>query len=138
VAFVLNFADYCLKDGREYRTVVAEQFEKCAKRQVKAPAILNKLGRLVTAHSKLGVTTSCAKFIENGTRHLNVRSLSSGIFDEMVKQRKEWGLDELETEHKTKHSTTQDGFIAAEIPSSSVSHDQKRTDRANSCRPRIH
>jgi hypothetical protein len=120
-AFVLNFADYCLESSKDYKTYVIEQFAKFANRQVSDSAIRSKIDRLVAAHSKPGVFTSCDKFLQEGTQCLNIQSLPPGVFEKMQKQRKLWNLEVLSKEDEAKRSAAESATIASGDTATSVS-----------------
>jgi hypothetical protein len=121
VAFVLNFVDYCLRDGCDYKAVVVTEFANFTQREMKLNAILNKLRGWLSTHSRRGVTASTANFIENGTQLLSIRSLSPTLLAEMQAQRKLWGLDELDEGQEAENSAEHDDTEAAASTTASVS-----------------
>ncbi|KAF2025870.1 hypothetical protein EK21DRAFT_92905 [Setomelanomma holmii] len=84
-AFILNYADVCLQQQRDYNKSVTEEFTKFAKRDVSMNAIKNKLRYLLTKYTtdKAG---SAKKFLEVGTGRLNVAAIPTKLLKEMNEQ----------------------------------------------------
>ncbi|KAH4308205.1 hypothetical protein HBH70_050320 [Parastagonospora nodorum] len=92
VAFVLNFADFCLqREGSDFRRGVEQEFLKFANRKVTVAAISAKM-RTVPAKQD---NVKWADLADTGTQCLDLEKLPRGVIDEMQRQRRVWGLKEL-------------------------------------------
>jgi hypothetical protein len=97
VAFVLNFADVCLRDQTDFKTHVIEEFLKFAGREVTATAIQTKMNRTLAEYGN----TKCGDLAVKGTQSLEISRLPTKIVEIMREQRKGLGLGELDMGDKS-------------------------------------
>lgn len=106
-AFILNYADVCLRQQQDYNATVAEKISSYAKRKVPIGSVKKKVYRVLSGNNATGFSGPYAKLVQEGTRHLDISSLPTDLVNEMKAQRKELGLDELS---------------AADVPGRSIDH----------------
>jgi hypothetical protein len=116
-AFVLNFADICLKKEEDFRATIMDAFLNFAKREVTAAAIEGKVRRIVAKHSDV----SFRNFLKEGTGVFDVQTFPSKLLDIVQQQRRTWGLGELKKEVGSEDCTTQSGPTGSRDAVNSVS-----------------
>jgi hypothetical protein len=124
IAFVLNFSDFCLKDKKDYRSLVTAELSKFANRNITTTAIKSKMEKTLA-------TCCSAKYsdlVKNGTQSLDLSKLPSQILNFMKQQRTLWGLDELSTPGDSEGSATQGSEDAVSRTMVVSERDHRRAD----------
>jgi hypothetical protein len=108
IAFCLNFADFCLRERSDYRSLVTAELAKFAKRDITTTAIESKMRKtLATCSAKY------ADLINKGSQSLDLAKLPSQVLNIMKQQRAKWGLDELSATGDSEGSAAQGSEDAA-------------------------
>jgi hypothetical protein len=109
IAFVFNFADSCLKDKKDYRSLVTAKLSEFASRNITTSAIRSKMEKTLATYC----SAKYRDLINKGTQSLDLSKLPSQVLIIMKQQRASLGLDELSTIGDSKGSAAQSSEDAA-------------------------
>ena len=90
VAFLLNYADYCLRNGLDYRTTVVAEIKALTGADRQVHVAITKLSKTLKKHVRQSADVK--EYLRTGTGYLNLRKLPRSILTSMNQQRKEWGF----------------------------------------------
>jgi hypothetical protein len=92
IAFILNYTDFCLIRGINYRQTAAEELQRITTREISFRKVSDALSTFL---KKCKVEIHFNKLIDEGTRTIDDMKLSSDLEQTMERQRAEWGIGTL-------------------------------------------
>ena len=93
IAFLLNYADYCLRHSVDYKATISAELGARANTTRKTQVALKKLSDTLKKYVRK--SADAKQYIQTGTGYLTMGRIPTPVLAIMNRQRTEWGFDVL-------------------------------------------